>query len=75
MNKPNFQAMNQKELKSYVLEHREDQEAFFAYVDKLHVEGNWVDMPPIESAQDLQEEYPEFIEHIRRSSKPRGNAF
>jgi hypothetical protein len=69
VNKPNFQAMNQKELQGYVLEHREDQEAFHAYVDKLHTEGNWIDMPPIKSDQDL-ENYPEFIEHIRRSAKP-----
>jgi hypothetical protein len=70
--KPNFQAMNQKELQKYVLEHRDDQEAFYVYVDKLHAEGNWIDMPPVQSDQDL-ENYPEFIEHIRRSSKSRDN--
>jgi hypothetical protein len=32
MIKPNFQTMNQKELQQYVLEHREDQEAFYVYV-------------------------------------------
>ncbi len=73
VSKPNFQAMNQKELQNYVLEHREDQAAFYAYVDKLHAEGNWIDMPPVQSDQDL-DNYPEFIEHIRRSSKPRDNA-
>jgi hypothetical protein len=72
MSKPSFQAMNQKELQSYVLEHRDDQEAFYAYVDKLHIEGNWIDMPPVQSDQDL-ENYPEFIEHIQRSSKSRDN--
>jgi hypothetical protein len=65
--------MNQKELKNYVLEHREDQEAFQAYVDRLHTEGNWIDMPPLQSEQDL-ENYPEFIEHIRQSSKPQDKA-
>jgi hypothetical protein len=45
MSKPNFQAMNQKELHHYVLTHRDDQEAFYAYVDKLHTEGNWIEMP------------------------------
>jgi hypothetical protein len=69
MNKPNFQAMSQKELQGYVLAHREDEEAFHAYVDKLHVEGNWIEMPPMESEQDF-DNYPEFIEHIRRGSKP-----
>lgn len=40
MSKPNFQAMSQKELQNYVLAHRDDQEAFYAYVDKLHMEAN-----------------------------------
>jgi hypothetical protein len=73
MSEPNFQAMTQKELQNYVLDHREDREAFHAYVDKLHIEGNWIDMPPIQSDQEL-ENYPEFIEHISRSSNPRNNA-
>jgi hypothetical protein len=41
----NFQTMSRKELHNYVLAHREDQDAFYAYVDKLHNEGNWVEMP------------------------------
>ena len=67
MSKPNFQAMSQKELHNYVLAHREDREAFYAYVDKLHAEGNWIEMPALQSEQDL-ENYPEFIERIRNSS-------
>ncbi|EAZ88817.1 DUF6887 family protein [Crocosphaera chwakensis] len=35
MNKPNFQTMNQAELRAYVLAHREDTEAFYALVDRL----------------------------------------
>ncbi len=73
MSTPDFQSMNQKELQNYVLEHREDQEAFHAYVDRLHAEGNWIDMPPIQSDQDL-DNYPEFIEHIHRNSRPQDNA-
>ena len=59
MSNPSFQAMSQKELHSYILAHRDDQEAFYAYVDKLHKEANWVEMPPVESVEDL-EKYPEF---------------
>ena len=59
MSNPNFQAMSQKELHSYILAHRDDQEAFYAYVDKLHKEANWVEMPSVESVEDL-EKYPEF---------------
>lgn len=35
MNQPNFQAMTKKELRAYVLAHRDDDEAFYAYVDKI----------------------------------------
>jgi hypothetical protein len=73
MNQPNFQSMTQKELKSYILKNREDQEAFYAYVDRLHIEGNWVEMPAMESDEDF-ENYPEFIEHLRRSSTPQDRA-
>lgn len=68
MSNPNFQLMSQKELHDYVLSHRLDQEAFYAYVDKLHAEGNWIEMPPLESLQDL-ENYPEFIERFRGGFK------
>ncbi|MFN6560387.1 MAG: DUF6887 family protein [Nostoc sp. ChiSLP01] len=38
MTKPNFQAMTKQELRDYVLEHRDEQEAFYALVDKLREE-------------------------------------
>lgn len=65
---PNFQAMSRKELRTYVLEHREDDEAFHAYMDKLETEGNWVTMPPLKSMEDL-DNYPEFLEKIRRDGE------
>jgi hypothetical protein len=61
--------MNQKELQAYVLAHRDDQEAFYAYVDKLHAEATWVEMPPLQSLDDL-DNYPEFLEHVRSVSEP-----
>jgi hypothetical protein len=64
-----FQAMSQKELHNYVLAHRNDQDAFYAYVDKLHAEGNWIEMPAVESVQDL-EQYPEFTARFRTGSEP-----
>ncbi len=73
MSRPNFKAMSQKDLHAYVLAHRDDQEAFYAYVDILHAEATWIEMPPLESAEDL-ENYPEFIEHLRKSSEPRDKA-
>jgi hypothetical protein len=69
MSNPNFQTMSRKELHAYVLAHRDDQEAFYAYVDKLHAEARWVEMPPLQSLEDL-ENYPEFLERVRNSLEP-----
>jgi pyoverdine/dityrosine biosynthesis protein Dit1 len=66
----NFQIMSRKELHNYVLAHREDQDAFYAYMDKLHNEGNWVEMPAVDSVEDL-EQYPEFVAKSQRNSESR----
>ena len=68
MSQLNYRQMNQKELRDYVLAHREDEEAFHAYVDLLHAEGQWVEMPALESEQDL-DNYPEFMDRMRQDSK------
>ena len=68
MNQPDFQAMSQKELQNYMLSHREEQEAFYTYIDRLHQEGNWIEMPPVDSVEDL-EKYPEFIARSRQDSQ------
>jgi hypothetical protein len=67
MSQIDYRQMNQQELREYVLAHRDDEAAFHAYVDLLHVEGNWVEMPALESEQDL-ENYPDFIDRLRKSS-------
>ncbi len=36
--KPNFQQMSRKELRTYVLAHREDDEAIRIYMERLHNE-------------------------------------
>lgn len=65
MSKPDFQAMSQKELQAYVFSHRDDQDAFYAYVDRIHAEATWVEMPPLESPDEL-DHYPEFLERVLR---------
>ena len=37
--KPDFATMTATELRAYVLEHRNDEEALHAYIDKLHAEN------------------------------------
>lgn len=67
--KPNFHEIDLKELKAYILEHTEDDEAFYIYRDRSKIERNWSKkMPPLKSDEDL-ENYPEFIEHLRRSER------
>ncbi len=73
LSKPDFQTMSQRDLQTYVLAHRDDKAAFYAYVDKLHAEANWVEMPPFQSLEDV-EGHAEFVEHVRSSSEPRDNA-
>ena len=67
MNQPDFQAMSQKELQRYVLSHREDQTAFYAYVDKLNAEANWIEMPPLSSVEDM-DNHPDFVNRFRNNS-------
>ena len=40
MKKVNYVAMNAQELKRYMLAHREDREAFNAYLDRRHSHSN-----------------------------------
>jgi hypothetical protein len=61
--KPNFMTMSRQELRAYVLAHREDEEAFFAFVDRSEAEAIWVEMPPIASVEDLQN-FPEFLKKL-----------
>ena len=65
MSNPNFQTMTLKELRIYVLSHQEDNEAFYAFVDRLHSEKKWVTHPPLKSMEDM-ENYPDVIEKFRR---------
>lgn len=37
--KPNFSVMTTAELRAYVLEHRQDEDALHAYLDKLHADN------------------------------------
>ena len=65
--KPNFKAMTSQELKVYVLSHRNDDEAFYAYVDKVKEREDRVVYPPLNSLEDM-EKYPEVIEEMRQDS-------
>ncbi|WP_059000549.1 DUF6887 family protein [Leptolyngbya sp. NIES-2104] len=66
MNKPNFAAMSQKELRQYVMAHREDDEAFYAYVDRVDAEGDWTEMPA-DADLDSHAEFQSWLRKISQS--------
>ena len=66
--KPNFKEMTKQELRAYVLAHRDDQEAFYVYMDKLSTEENRVKFPPLKSVNDM-ENYPDLLEQFSRDRK------
>jgi hypothetical protein len=60
MTKPNFAEMSTKELRSYVLQYRHDDEAFYALSDRITTEGIRV---------KSQEHFIELIEQKLRSQE------
>jgi len=68
MTKPNFQAMSRKELLSYMREHREDNEAYYAFLDKANNQGATEFYPALQSIEDLQH-FPQLLEKFRQEQK------
>ncbi|MEB3232702.1 MAG: hypothetical protein VKJ64_16960 [Leptolyngbyaceae bacterium] len=66
--KPDFSTMSRKELRAYVLTHRDDEDAFFAYVDRSNQEATWVDCPPVDSVELLQQ-FPLFLEKLQQEAQ------
>lgn len=64
MSKPDFLTMSKSELKRYLLEHRNDTEAFHALMDKINAEPNQK-FYTVDEADRLQE----LIEAKRRSEQ------
>lgn len=62
---PDFQAMTRKELLAYMLVHREDDEAFRAFMDKVHTEPPTEIYPAPQSIEDLKH-FPQLLEKFRR---------
>ncbi len=65
MSKPDFSLMTRKEFRKYVLEHREDEEAFQIYVDRFQNPNSKV-YPAPQSLEDL-DNFPEIHrEHLEQ---------
>ena len=65
MMKPDFKAMTRKALLAYMLEHRDDDEAFHIYMDKVHAEPPTEIYPAPQSIDDLKH-FPQLLEKFRR---------
>lgn len=66
--KPLFQKMTKQGLRDYVLTYRDDEEAFHAYMDKLHTEENRIKHPAVKTVDEL-ENYPEFLQKLQQESR------
>lgn len=63
--KPNFSEMTRKELRSYLLEHRNDDDAFYAYMDKVYAAPATEYHPAPKSIEDLND-FPELLQKFRQ---------
>lgn len=65
--KPDFDSMSDDTLKQYMLDHRDDDEAFYAYVDRVNARPNRTVYPPLKSLEDL-EKRSEMLERMKQNS-------
>jgi hypothetical protein len=68
MTKLNFDAMTEAELRAYVYEHREDQEAFYAFVDRLQAKPGRVVYPASMTPEEIQQVILERIQQKQKLS-------
>ncbi|MBD2306062.1 hypothetical protein H6G17_11110 [Chroococcidiopsis sp. FACHB-1243] len=68
MTQPNFEAMSRKELRAYILEHREDEQAFRVYMDRITAEPPTEVYPAPKSIDDLKH-FPQLLEKHRQQQK------
>jgi len=65
MMKPDFKAMTRNELLAYMLENRDDDEAFYVFMDLVHTEPPTEIYPAPQSIDDLKH-FPQLLEKFRR---------
>lgn len=53
MAKPNFDAMSRVELRAYVIEHQDEREAFYAFVDRLTAKPSSVVYPASMTPEEI----------------------
>jgi hypothetical protein len=63
--KSKFEAMSRRELRAYILEHREDEEAFQLYLDRVMAEPGEI-YPAPQTIDDLSN-FPDFLPKNRQN--------
>ncbi len=66
MNQSSFEAMSRKELREYILEHREDESAFRVYVDRITAEAINSEVYPAPQSIDDLKHFPQLLEKHRK---------
>ncbi len=68
MSKPEFTSMTRAELRQYILDHREDEQALQIYIDRFQNPNNRI-FPAPETVEDL-DNYPELHQqHLEERHK------
>ncbi len=65
--KSKFEMMSREELRAYILEHREDEEAFQLYLDRVMAEPGEI-YPAPQTIDDLNN-FPQLLNKHRRNKK------
>lgn len=68
MTNPNFESMTRRELRNYILENRNDDDAFRAYMDRIEALPNKVWHPAPKSMDDLSN-FPQLLEEHRQRQR------
>lgn len=66
MSKLNFDAMSKAELRDYVIKHQEDNEAFYALVDRLTTNFNSITYPASMTPEEIKKT---VLDHIQQQQK------
>lgn len=69
MSKPDFISMSRTELRKFILEHREDEEAFQVYIDRFKSESSEI-FPAPQTIDDLSN-FPE-LQRLRQQQRNSG---
>lgn len=69
MTQPNFDQMSRVELRAYVLKHRDDEEAFHAYVDRLATEPVLARGTPEDARDPVR--FAEILEQVKKIKQER----